>query len=72
MNIADALRLRIQKIDQGTTRVHIALGGHSTEGSDVLLSNACHSAVEVHEQANRLIRQLEDMKTEADSINWRG
>ncbi len=72
MAINDALRLRIQPIDSGTTRVHIALGSHSLEGREVLLSCACHCATEVREEADRLIRQLERMKKEAATIDWKG
>ncbi len=72
MKITDALILRIQLMDNGYTRVHIVLGAHSKEGSDVLLSNACNSAVEVREQADKLIRQLERMKAEAEKIDWTG
>ena len=72
MKIADALMLRVHKIDGGYTRAHIVLGAHSKEGSDVLLSNDCRSAVEVREQADRLVRQLQKMKTEAEKIDWKG
>ncbi len=71
MKITDALRLRIHKIDSGTTLVHIALGAHSKEGADVLLSNACHCADDLREEADRLIRQLEKMKSEAEKIDWK-
>ena len=70
--ITDALRLRVQPIDHGTTRVHIALGTHSTEGSDLLLSNACHCASELRQEADHLIRQLNKIKTAAEKIDWKG
>jgi hypothetical protein len=72
MKSTDALRLRIQKIDHGATRVHIVLGAHSKEDSDVLLSNDCRSAAQLREQADRLILQLQGMKAESEKIDWKG
>jgi hypothetical protein len=51
MKITDALRLRIQKIDSGSSRAHIVLGARQVDGGDSLLSNDCRSAAEVEEQA---------------------
>jgi hypothetical protein len=72
MKITDALILRIQKIDSGTTLVHIALGAHQKEGADVLLSNACRCAADLREEADRLILQLDRMKSESEKIDWKG
>ncbi len=72
MKITDALKLRVYKIDSGPTLVHIALGTHQKEGADMLLSNACRCVGDLREEADRLILQLERMKTDAERIDWKG
>jgi len=74
------LKLRVQQIDltDGTsghwfTRAHICASSPGTDSDgSVLLSADCRSANEIAEEADGMIKELENIKRQAKRVDWTG